>query len=127
MSTRTAFLATLLVLAVALPARAQRADWAKAAGDHHEQARTLKTSTGETLRAVEGWIAVPERRDTLSRLIEIHYLRLIGRAPQPKAPLVYLAGGPGNLGTTDEPHALTFWNPFLGVSDVVLLDQRGTR
>ncbi len=75
MNARTLVPAVLLLAVAARPAHAQRADWAKAAGDHHEQPRTVKTDKGETIPAVEGWIAVPERRDTTSRLIEIHYLR----------------------------------------------------
>ena len=119
----------LLLLALAAsPASAQLATWATTAGQHHEQTRMLKTKQGATLDAVEGWIAVPERRNVpSSRLIEVHYLRLKSRAARPRAPLVYLAGGPGGRGVSEDPVSLGFWSAFLEVSDVVLFDQRGTR
>jgi pimeloyl-ACP methyl ester carboxylesterase len=123
-----AALGLLLLVVAADPASAQRATWATTAGQHHEQTRTLKTKQGVTLDAVEGWIAVPERRSVpASRLIEVHYLRLKSRAARPRAPLVYLAGGPGGRGVSDDPTSLGFWSAFLEVSDVVLFDQRGTR
>jgi len=120
------------VLAAALiaasPAAAQRATWAKQAGQARTEDRSLETSKGLAIAAQEGWIAVPERRgDRASRLVEVHYLRLRSTAASPRAPLVYLSGGPGSTGVSDSPRALDFWTPILAVSDVVLFDQRGTR
>jgi pimeloyl-ACP methyl ester carboxylesterase len=127
---RVASLAAWLVAAVWLapPAHAQKAAWAKEAGQHRAEQRTLKTAKGVEIQAEEGWIAVPERRGVpKSRLIEVHYLRLRSRAASPRAPLVYLAGGPGSPGVSDSPNTLAFWAPFLEVGDVVLFDQRGVR
>ena len=129
-ATRTIFTAVAVVMTAtdASTTHAQLADWAKEAGQHRSETRTITTSAGGTIQAEEGWIAVPERRSSdSSRLIELHYLRLRSPSAESQAPLVYLAGGPGSPAVPEELSNVDHWVPFLGIGDVVLLDQRGTR
>jgi len=90
--------------------------------------KTLRTAKGLEIAAESGRLAVPEHRGVPgSRTIHVGFLRLRSRAATPHAPLFFLNGGPGSPAVTEDPRALDFWAPFLGVCDVVLIDQRGTR
>src|SRR5262245_46073494 len=87
--------------------------------------RKLASSHG-SIEADAGQLLVPENRAVAtSRRIPIRFLRLQSTAAKPRAPLFYLAGGPGDHGVSDSKGAMDFWAPFLAVSDVVLIDQRG--
>src|SRR5262245_12550460 len=87
--------------------------------------RTLESGHGR-IEADAGQLLVPENRAVAtSRRIPIRFLRLKSTAAKPKAPLFYLAGGPGDRGVSDSKGMMDFWSPFLAVSDVVLIDQRG--
>lgn len=122
-------LALFLLLGPAL-AQAQPAGWASAPGQVKTESRRYEAAGGVTVDAVEGWLAVPENRSRRdSRLIEVHFVRLRSTSASPAAPIFFLAGGPGNLGTTavTSPEALSAWAGLLGHADVVLIDQRGTR
>lgn len=88
--------------------------------------RTLKAQGGARIEAEAGRLMVRENRlNPKSRMIPIDFLRLKSRAKAPRAPLFYLAGGPGSRGIGDSEQAMGFWSGFLEVSDVVLIDQRG--
>lgn len=115
----------LVLLFLGLSAGAALA--APAPADLALERRTLATRSGKRIEAVAGTLRVPERRGAPgSRTIEVRFLRLESRAATPRPPLFYLSGGPGNRGVSDQPGSLEFWSPFLDVSDVVLIDQRGT-
>ena len=88
--------------------------------------KTLKSHRGVTIQADAGSLFVPENRSNpKSRSIPIGFLRLRSTATQPRAPLFFLQGGPGSRGVNENPYMLDTWVPFLAVSDVVLIDQRG--
>lgn len=73
-----------------------------------------------------GFLPVPEvRGNPNGRMIEIAFLRLPARSGG-GTPLMYLAGGPGDAGVTEDPAALASYAPLLAVGDVILVDQRGT-
>jgi pimeloyl-ACP methyl ester carboxylesterase len=110
-------IALLGLLLLPSPALAQRVQ---------TEHRVLKTQGGKSLEADAGRLMVPEnraRRD--SRLIPIRFLRLKSNAAKPRAPLFYLAGGPGDRGISESPNMLEFWSHFLANQDVVLFNQRG--
>lgn len=101
----------------------------RSAGDHRHEERTLTAANGMKIRATFGRYVVPENRARSDgRLIELAYVRLHSAAEDPKAPLVYLAGGPGDSSTrfADNPGSLSAWLPTLRICDVVFIDQRGT-
>jgi pimeloyl-ACP methyl ester carboxylesterase len=76
-----------------------------------------------------GRLLVPENRhDPGKALIELAFIRMKSRASRPAPPLVILAGGPGVAGS-EWAHFGSFapwFEELLGISDVILLDQRGT-
>ncbi len=89
--------------------------------------KMLVSHAGIRIEAESGRLMVPENRSKpRSRSIAVGFLRLKSTAAAPRAPLFFLNGGPGSTAVTEDPHALDFWVPFLEVSDVVLIDQRGT-
>jgi pimeloyl-ACP methyl ester carboxylesterase len=107
------------------PARGAPAPPAVSGGALELQHRTLESSHGR-IEADAGRLLVPENRaNASSRRIPIRFLRLKSTAARPAAPLFYLAGGPGDRGVSERKEALDFWVPYLGVCDVVLIDQRG--
>ena len=83
---------------------------------------------GSTLAAERGRFTVPEDRgDPASRRIEIGFVRFRSTNPNPGAPIVYLAGGPGGSGvfTAQGPRQPVFL-ALRAVADVIAFDQRGT-
>lgn len=100
----------------------------RAAGtDFTSAPKTFHTSKGVPIEADGGALLVPENRAAAkSRKIAIGYLRLKSRSASPKAPLFFFQGGPGSRGIGDSQVWIDFWSQFLEVSDVVLIDQRGT-
>lgn len=99
------------------------------AGDLKLEPKTLRAANGREIPAEVGRFWVPENRaNPKNNLIELAFVRLKTANPAPLAPLVYLAGGPGDSGTrlADSPQALSEWLPYLELCDVILLDQRGT-
>jgi pimeloyl-ACP methyl ester carboxylesterase len=83
---------------------------------------------GSTLQAERGRFLVPEdRNDPASREIEIGFIRFRSTNPNPGAPIVYLAGGPGGsgAGTARGPRQPVFLE-LRKVADVIAFDQRGT-
>lgn len=90
---------------------------------------TLKTASGKSIEANMGTLSVKENRNaTNSRSIKLSFVQLKSTAKTPKAPLIYLEGGPGgsSTGYADSPAALEGWYPLLQVCDLIFLDQRGT-
>src|SRR5262249_20174975 len=86
------------------------------------QHRTLESSGGR-IEAESGQLMVPENRAVAtSRRIPIRFLWLKSTAAKPRAPLFYLAGGPGDRAVFDGKAWLDVWAPFLSVCDVVLID-----
>lgn len=84
---------------------------------------------GLEVEAQLGRLYVAENRaDPDSQLIELAFGRFSSPAASPRAPLVYLAGGPGGSATAIAGRPATFaqWRPVLEICDLILLDQRGT-
>jgi pimeloyl-ACP methyl ester carboxylesterase len=87
----------------------------------------FRLADGTDLAAERGRFTVPEdRRDPRSRRIEIGFVRFRSTSPNPGAPIVYLAGGPGGSGvaTARGPRQPIFL-ALRAVADVIALDQRG--
>lgn len=83
---------------------------------------------GNAFDCERGYITVPEvRDDPNSNEIEIEYVRIKSTSSNPKTPIFYLAGGPGQGATSQatNPGYLNYWSSFLEDRDVVLIDQRG--
>lgn len=73
-----------------------------------------------------GRLRVPEVRGKAgSREIEIAFLRLKTGSSAPKAPVIYLAGGPGSSGIAGGLKRLSRFRRWTQDRDVILLDQRG--
>lgn len=110
----------LLSIPSAVPAQAR-------AGDLRRETKPIDIPGAGRVQAELCSLTVPENRsDPKSRLIELTFMRLPGKAGASGPPLVYLAGGPGDAAVTDNPQALAEWAPLLELGDVILLDQRGT-
>lgn len=73
-------------------------------------------------------VKVPENRTKKdSRKIKVKFLRLKSNNPSTKAPIFYLAGGPGDAcrDMIESPYLMQKWSHYLKERDVVLIDQRG--
>ena len=83
---------------------------------------------GSTLAAERGRFSVAEdRNDPASRRIELGFVRLRSTSPNPGAPIVYLAGGPGGSGTgTARGPRQPVFLALRAIADVIVFDQRGT-
>lgn len=125
------WLVTLLSLAAAL-SRPVPGEGAQDRTPPHAltlETRELEAEDGQIVEAQVGSLSVPEvRSDPGAGTVRLAFVRLQSRAERPAAPLVFLAGGPGGSSTwqAEEPEQLARWLPILEVSDVILLDQRGT-
>jgi pimeloyl-ACP methyl ester carboxylesterase len=85
--------------------------------------RTFRHAAGE-YHGVVGRLRVPENRAKPdSKTIELAFARLTSTAKEPRATVVYLAGGPGDSATSAVEDSL--WEGLLTCADVILLDQRG--
>lgn len=83
---------------------------------------TIKTRDGKTIEAELGRFSVPSRRDVKdSPQFDLAFIRLKGA--EGGRPIVYLAGGPGDVATRQAhwPEIQALRN----AGDVILLDQRG--
>jgi pimeloyl-ACP methyl ester carboxylesterase len=90
---------------------------------------TLRTFDGRQIPAELGKLSVREDRSGKSaRSIQLAFVRLKSTAAQPGSPIVWLAGGPGVPGILFGriPVYFQLFNKLREVSDVILLDQRGT-
>ncbi|HEX9887635.1 MAG TPA: alpha/beta fold hydrolase [Longimicrobiales bacterium] len=88
----------------------------------------FRTLDDGTVRGERGHLEVPVRREGGGTgRVSIHFVRLPARAPEPAAPIVYLAGGPGGSGTASAAgDRFPLFDALRDVADVVALDQRGT-
>lgn len=93
------------------------------------QPYTLRTFDGREHAAELGKVWVPEnRRKPSGRLIQLAFVRLKSTAATPGPPIVFLAGGPGVPGIVmgQVPVYFRLFDRLRQVSDMILLDQRGT-
>jgi pimeloyl-ACP methyl ester carboxylesterase len=82
----------------------------------------------QKVEAESGQLLVPEKRgNQQARMIALAFIRFKSTAQKPAAPIVYLAGGPGESGINDFRGApLSLLNDLRTIADVIALDQRGT-
>jgi len=92
------------------------------------QPYTIPTKDGRQVQAEIGILSVPESRDKAnSRVIKLKMVRLPRKNATQVAPLVFLAGGPGDsaIHWAQYPQFLTGFEVISQVTDLILLDQRG--
>jgi pimeloyl-ACP methyl ester carboxylesterase len=100
---------------------------ARTAGSVRSEQKTVNIPGHGPATITLGFLSVPENRSNpQSRLIEVAFLRIPAKPGATGSPLVYLQGGPGDAGITEDPGALASFAPLLEVGDLVLFDQRGT-
>ena len=82
----------------------------------------------QKVEAESGQLLVPEeRKNPRARMIALAFIRFKSTAQKPAAPIVYLAGGPGDSGINDfRGMPLPLLNELRTIADVITLDQRGT-
>jgi pimeloyl-ACP methyl ester carboxylesterase len=99
------------------------------AGQVSIESYKFRTYDGKEYAAELGRLWVIENRKSKSnRLIQLTFVRLKSTAAKPNAPIVFLAGGPGipGIGLGQVPVYYNLFEKLREVSDVILLDQRGT-
>jgi pimeloyl-ACP methyl ester carboxylesterase len=87
-----------------------------------------KDKSNREVKVEFGTLVVPERHDKPNgNTIELAFFRLKSASPNPGSPIVFLEGGPGLPGTNAYygPN-MELFIPLLEISDVIILDQRGT-
>lgn len=114
------------VLLASAPALASEESTGPAPGS--EIPYQFEADSGESVEAFRGAFKVPENRaDPNSRMITLHYVRFPATNPQPAAPIVYLAGGPGGSGVrTARWRRFAMFMALRDVADVIAFEQRGT-
>ncbi len=91
---------------------------------------TSTTSEGQEVICERGSIRVPELKDMPDgKQIKVKYVKLKSFSKEPKSPIFFLAGGPGNGATFQAKHGhyLDNWAKYLKTRDVILIDQRGVK
>lgn len=95
----------------------------------NEQAIIFKTMDNKTTDAFEGYIEVPENRNSAnSRLITVKYVRFPATGNKNGSPIIYLSGGPGGSGIDTAKYPNFRFPLFMALrefGDVIALDQRG--
>ena len=84
---------------------------------------------GAKLSVERGEFFVPENRSNAgSRRIKLSFVRFAATTPSKRAPIVYLAGGPGGSGVEAArlPARFAIFKALREVADVIAFDQRGT-
>jgi pimeloyl-ACP methyl ester carboxylesterase len=89
---------------------------------------TLRSLSGDTLAADTGRVEVPESRTGRSNAkIRLAVMRVRSTAARPGAPVIYLAGGPGNSGFNGaRGEIFPVIKALRERGDVIIYDQRGT-
>jgi pimeloyl-ACP methyl ester carboxylesterase len=96
-------------------------------GDLRLTPAVFKAANGESIDAASGVLLVPEnRRRPGSRLIELSFVSLKSRSPNPGPPTLYLVGGPGGQAIAQVRALFPLYSWLLDSGDLILLDQRGT-
>jgi pimeloyl-ACP methyl ester carboxylesterase len=97
------------------------------AGELKIEPYNFEAGNGSKVEAERGFLTVPEnRQNPNSRLIQIAFVRFKSTSPNPKSPIVYLAGGPGGSGIgTARGTRFPLFMAMREVADVIALDQRG--
>jgi pimeloyl-ACP methyl ester carboxylesterase len=99
-----------------------------AAGELKFELFKFETPDRPAVEAERGILTVPEnRRNPNGRTIRLAFVRFKSTAPNPKPPIVYLAGGPGSsgIGAARNPARFPMFMALREVADVIALDQRG--
>ncbi|MGH9312553.1 MAG: serine hydrolase domain-containing protein, partial [Vicinamibacterales bacterium] len=114
--------------AIAAEVRAEFQLDGRATGAIRFEPYPLKLDDGTTVEAERGRLTVPENRARPGRTIELVFVRLRSTAARAGDPIVYLAGGPGDSGTSAArvPRLGTLFQRMRTIADVILLDQRAT-
>ncbi|WP_350284401.1 alpha/beta fold hydrolase [uncultured Croceitalea sp.] len=88
----------------------------------------FKNDKGAIVEAEMGSLQVPENRNNPStRMITLKMVRFKSTNPNPSAPIIYLAGGPGGSGiSTARGKRFDLFMELRDIADVIALDQRGT-
>ena len=89
--------------------------------------RVFESASGQKVDVEFGELTVPENRQKPnSRLIQLAFVRFKSTSPNPAAPIVYLAGGPGGSGLgAARGTRFPLFMAMREVADVIALDQRG--
>jgi pimeloyl-ACP methyl ester carboxylesterase len=98
------------------------------AGQAADGQTTFAIGGGERVPAEFGEFTVTAvRRDATSPRITLRYVRFRSTAAQPKPPIVFLAGGPGDAATRAfQAMPSTVLHSLRAIADVIAFDQRGT-
>ena len=88
----------------------------------------FENQNGEKVDAELGTFEVPENRTKPnSKKLKLKFIRFKSTNPNPGAPIVYLAGGPGGSGIGSAKYArFDLFMSMRSVADVIAYDQRGT-
>ncbi len=83
---------------------------------------------GQKIQAECGWIAVPETHFAPTDTeIQLPFVRFKSTSPEPRTPVLYLAGGPGGSGIdTAKSRRFDLFMKLREAGDVIAFDQRGT-
>lgn len=77
--------------------------------------------------AIPGTLSVPERRGHAGRRIALHWLRFPSSGTESRAPIVFLAGGPGDASSRAfATMPVAYLDSLRAIADVIAFDQRGT-
>jgi pimeloyl-ACP methyl ester carboxylesterase len=81
----------------------------------------------ESIAAERAWLDVPERHDRPDGArLRLPILRLRATSPTPGAPILWLAGGPGESGIARVTNTYRLFALLRAHGDVIAFDQRGT-
>ncbi|MEO7522051.1 MAG: alpha/beta fold hydrolase [Gemmatimonas sp.] len=83
---------------------------------------------GQSVDVTNGRLSVPANRAAGSKAtLTIAFVKFQSTAATPSAPIVFLAGGPGDAGTRAvRGMPIEFLNSLRSIADVIAFDQRGT-
>ena len=97
------------------------------AGDLKIEPYEFVNAKKEKVEAEIGHLFVPENRNKPnSRLIELAFVRFKSTSPNPSAPIVYLAGGPGGSGIgAAQSSRFPLFMAMREIGDVIAFEQRG--